>query len=356
MTQSDQPNFPPDYKQYVPPLWQRRWIQNAVPLATSIIIHLVVFVTAVLLVPPLVHSFRETSREQVIVPDTMLAPNGNIGGVPNSGLARDPTRQASQENDPAADTHGWANRRSESLAAALGGSQNSADELSSGINLASGHSKDNSALNPSGDAGGQAATFGPRGGGMGIGPKSKIFGEGSNVKSVIYVCDGSGSMVGGKDQTLRVELKNAVAHLAPIQAFNILIFQVNKVTGAQYYSPSGDKLIMATPSNQNNIFRFLDRQLTFSRETNPMPALEAAFREKPQLIYLLTDGDFNDPSADQVLAKINQLNRDKKVHINTVLLLGTQKEKDDYKDFEIIMNKIASDNGGVYKKYYSDSL
>jgi hypothetical protein len=354
MTQTNSLESAPPIETYHPSWLQRPWVHAGLPWATSIIIHLCIFTTAILLVPPLIHNvIRQTSREQVVVPDTMLAPNGNIGGIPNAGLNNDPTREAAQENDPSADSHGWADRRSENLAQALGGNS-IADDLSSGLNKQSGHS--NSALNSAGDAGGQSANFGPHGGGGGIGPKSRIFGEGSNVRSVIYVCDGSGSLIGGKDQTLRVELKNAVAHLAPVQAFNVLIFQENKDNGSQFQSPAGDGLIMASPNNQTKVFAFLDQRLNFHGTTDPVPALEAAFRNKPQLIYLLTDGDFDHPTGDEVLAKINALNRDKKVHINTILLLGTKAEKDQYKDFEIIMTKIAAQNGGIYKKYYSDDF
>ncbi|MDP9173083.1 MAG: hypothetical protein M3O30_04350 [Planctomycetota bacterium] len=340
-----------------PPFWQRRWVHDALPLATSIVFHLTIFVTAVLLVPPLVHSvIHDTSKEEVIVPDTTLAPNNHIGGVPNAGLSNDPLRSAAQEHDPTADNHGWADRQSESLSQALGGGTGMNDDLSSGTQKASGRTHDNAALNPFTEGENRTANFGPRGGGAGMGPRSKIFGEGSNVRSVVYVCDGSGSLIGGKDQTLRVELKNAVAHLSPIQAFDILIFQDNKDTGGQYQSPSGNGLTMASPANQSKVFDFLDRRMIFHGTTNPVPALEQAFHEKPQLIYLLTDGEFDDPSGDKVLAKINELNRDKKVHVNTVLLLGSKREQDQYKDFEGIMDKIASQNGGVYKKYYSDNL
>ena len=93
---------------------------------------------------------------------------------------------------------------------------------------------------------------------------------------------------------------------------------------------------------------------------NPIPALEEAFREQPQLIFLLSHGDFNNRynttnNAD-VLNKIDELNSERKTHVNTILLLGERRREVERKDLEAIMKKIADSNGGVYKKFYSDDL
>jgi hypothetical protein len=327
---------------------------TAVAWATSVAFHVILFATAILVVPPLVKSLHDPAKEQVIIPDAQLASDEDIGGVPNPGLGKDPSRQASQENDPTAtDTHGWADRHSDNLAAALSGSAiPTNDQMDAGTSSAQG--KDNSVINLFGGSDGQTANFGPRGGGQGAGPRSKIFGHGSNVRSIIYVCDGSGSLVGGKDDVLRMELKRDIANLSPIQSFNVIIFQENH-DGTEYQALS-DHLMMASPSNQSRVFSYLEHELTFHGDTNPVPALKEAFHENPQLIFLLTDGEFDNPSGDEVLSRIEDGNSEKKIHINTVLLLGSKKERDLYKTFETIMNKIAVSNGGVYKKFYADDF
>ncbi len=75
-----------------------------------------------------------------------------------------------------------------------------------------------------------------------------------------------------------------------------------------------------------------------------------AFRENPETIYLITDAGFDDSKA--VVAKINELNKNKTVKVNTVLLLSNA--RDPNKDFEVLMSKIAVDNGGVFLKVYAD--
>jgi hypothetical protein len=327
--------------------WQRRRVQSVLPWVTSLGVHLTVLVVALVLLPPLVmRAAREASKEQVIVPDTSLAEDGHAGGIPNPGLGGDPTRQAAQENDPTAnDSQSWAQQKSQSLSETLKNNpMQDPNQMGSTQSLSS-----LAALGGSADLAG----FGPRGGGGGIAPKSRIFGHGGNVSRVIYVCDGSGSLMGTKEDVLTAELKKAIANLSPIQGFNVLIFQENP---GSHFMGIDQNIIMATPNNKTRLFQFLGNSLSFHGDTNPIPALEEAFAEQPQLIYLLTDGDFDDPDGATVLAKINELNADKKVHINTVLLLGSYAEKDTYKDFEKIMNSIASQNGGVYKKFYCDDF
>jgi hypothetical protein len=327
--------------------WQNPRVQSVLPWVTSLGFHAVVLVAALVFLPPLViHAAREVSKEQVIVPDTSLAEDGHAGGIPNPGLGGDPTRQAAQENDQTAnDSRSWALRKSEDLSETLKNNpMQDQNAMGMGTSLAS-----LSAI----ASGADLAAFGPRGGGGGISPKSRIFGHGGNVSRVIYICDGSGSLVGIKEYVLKAELKKAVASLSPVQGFNVLIFQEN---ADSHFQATGQNIIMATPNNKTHLFDFLDNSLSFHGTTNPIPALEEAFAEQPQLIYLLTDGDFDDPDGATVMARINELNADKKVHINTVLLLGSYAEKDTYKDFEQTMTQIATENGGVYRKFYCDDF
>jgi hypothetical protein len=328
------------------PFWQRKRVQTLLPWATSLGLHGTVLLFAVLLLPTIVRVASDTSREQIIVPDATLAADGRAGGIPNPGLGNDPTRQAAQENDPtASDSHGWAQRQSDSLSQTLKSSELdwSSDPSHRTGQLAS----------LTGPASGDSAAFGPRGGGGGVYPKSRIFGHGGNAYRIIYICDGSGSLIGNKEYVLQAELKSAVTHLSPRQAFNVLFFQEN--TGS-HFIPLATELITANPNNADHLIDFLDNKFTFHGSTNPIPALQEAFSEQPQLVYLLTDGEFDSPSGPEVLAEINRLNADKKVHVNTILLLGTRAEEESNKDFQALMSRIAKENGGVSEEYYSDDF
>jgi hypothetical protein len=333
---------------------------TAMAWATSVAFHAVLFAGAIILLPPIVHGLRQTAREQIIIPDTTLANDNDIGGIPNPGMGKDPTRDAAQEEDPSVnDSTSWANRRSDQLAQALNGSAiPTADIVAQGDPNRPSSANEGGLFVPLGGEGGQLSNFGPRGGGGGTGPKSKMFGHGSNVRSIVYVCDASGSMIGQGDDPLKRELKRAVDNLSPVQQFNVLIFH-ETLNGSPFQRIS-DNLLMANASNKARAFDFVDN-LQFSSINNPIPALQEAFREQPQLIFLLSHGDFsnhyNTTTNEEVLAKINAYNREKTVHINTILLLGEKsKQIRERKDFEAIMKRIAADNGGLYTKYYSDDF
>ena len=333
---------------------------NTLAWITSVTFHTVLFVTAIIVLPPLVRGLHQTSQEEVIIPDTTLSDDSQIGGVPNPGLGKDPTRDASQDTDAnETDSHAWATHHSDDLSKALSGSALAAgDSVAQTDQKQNGAGGDNAVFSLFSGGGGPMASFGPRGGGQGVGPKSKIFGHGSNVRSIIYVCDASGSMVGQGDDALKSELKRDIANLSPIQQFNILIFH-EMSDGSQYQALSPDKLLMGTPSSKAQAFEFIDN-LPFSSVNNPIPALEEAFREQPQLIFLLSHGDFNNryntTNNKEVADKVDELNADKRTHVNTILLLGEKRHEVERKDLETIMKKLAERNGGVYKKFYSDDL
>ena len=78
-------------------------------------------------------------------------------------------------------------------------------------------------------------------------------------------------------------------------------------------------------------------------ETNPIPALELAFKQQPDLIYLLTDGDF--PDNEAVLSRIHTLNKSGHVKINTIAFVN---DRDTDKAFIDLLKQIAKESGGVY--------
>jgi len=74
---------------------------------------------------------------------------------------------------------------------------------------------------------------------------------------------------------------------------------------------------------------------------SPIPGLRAAFAAEPQLIYLLTDGDF--PNNTAVLEEIRKLNAARRVKINTIAFM------DHGEEYERTLKQIADENGGVFR-------
>lgn len=330
--------------------WQLPWVQNVLPFATSVVVHLGILIIGVVFFYGFQYINKPANhQEEVIVPDASMIDNGPPGGIPNQGLGNDPQRQAFQDKDPSAGTpQGWAEKKGTAIdIKASGGGDGDSNDSTIGVSSIGGgfgrgkggHGSGNGDFSGSGDGDGSGplAMFGTPGGG-GIGPHGPVFGHGGNAKKIAFVCDASGSML-NKFSTLRRELSNTVQGLRPIQSFNIIFFQEQSKSAL---SDSG--LVMATPENKLKATNYLEDKVTPRGETNPIPGLELAFQQKPELIYLLTDGDFPDNNA--VLKRITELNKDHKVKINTIAFVS---EADTDTDFMKLLDKIAKDNGGVYK-------
>jgi len=329
--------------------WQNKYVQDLLPFLTSVTLHITLITVAAISYAGY-RALHVVEQEQLIIPDSELV-DGPVGGVPNPGLGEDPNRKAAQDQvaDAPSESAGWSSKSRQSLTNTLmgGGSGDSAEEAliaagpgGIGKGKTSGsNSGDNNGAG-TGDGVGQLAIFGVPGGGNGIGPVSKVFGRTGNALRIAYVCDASGSMM-DKIDLLKIELRKAIDGLQPVQVFDVIFFQEKDVATA------ARSLVVANPDNKRKAYAFLE-QIAAHGSTDPIPALKLAFDQRPQLIYLLTDGDFPDNQA--VLQYIQGRNGDHKVKINTIAFVGRGEE------YEKIMKKIAQDSGGVFKYVSGDEL
>jgi hypothetical protein len=171
----------------------------------------------------------------------------------------------------------------------------------------------------------------------GVGPHGHVFGNGGNARRIVFVYDGSGSMI-GKAASLKNELMKTIAGLKPIQSFDIVFFQEQGCTPLD-----NTQLVMGDRANKQHAYKFLD-DVRFKGTTDPIPGLKLAFELHPQLIYLVGDGDFADNKA--VDETIGRLNADHKVKINTIGFLNNQAAP----KFVKLLEHIAADNSGTYKQ------
>src|SRR2546423_579417 len=334
-------------------LWQEPWVQNGMPIVTSLLIHAALILLGVLTFKAY-QQVRTVSQEQVIVPDAAIVA-GDVGGIPNPGLGGDPDRPAASDLVPEnTQSDGWNKLPSKSLqAAVLGGQGETASDTIIGIGAGQSMGKGKGAGVGSGEGEGASARFGVPGGGSGIGPKSPFMGVSGNAKTVAYVCDASGSMMGLRFDLLKIELKKAVEVLQPNQSFNILFFQRQ---GANVFSPG---LVVANPNNKQRAYQFLE-QVELASNSNPIPALKTVFGQKPQLVYLLTDGDFEGVSSDvtneMVLQELRKLNQQKQTRMNTIAFFSPDQPDSDRKPCEDVLRKIAEENGGKFKVVLTTDL
>ncbi|MBV8781660.1 MAG: hypothetical protein JO353_09700 [Phycisphaerae bacterium] len=334
------------------PFFRQPWVQKTLPLATSIILHLSVIIIGVTffrVVPRIVQAVKE----QIIVPDSTIVNDAPVGGVQNPGLGADPNRSAAQDKVDSADSTGLADKKSETLSQSLagGGADNSTDTvIGLGSHAALGSGNGVSTAIGSGAAsgdGGNLSPFGVPGGGSGQGPRSPFMGISGNAHTIAYVCDASGSML-AKMAQLKEQLRAAIAKLQPVQSFSVIFF-ADPATKPNALSP---KLIVANPDNKVKFEKYLE-DVRAAGSTDPIPGLELAFSMKPQLLYLLTDGDFEDNK--KVLDRINQLqaNMSPKVKINTIVFTDPTKAD---KGIVELMTKIAEDSGGQHRIVSPDDL
>ncbi|HOF17937.1 MAG TPA: VWA domain-containing protein [Phycisphaerae bacterium] len=178
------------------------------------------------------------------------------------------------------------------------------------------------------------------------GPRSAFMGLSGNAHYVVYVVDRSGSMSETFD-FVRDQIIKSIARLGKRQYFHVILF----ADGPPLENRPG-RLVPATETYMLEVADFV-RSVEAQGQTNPVPALNAAFKvlhEATQLsgklIYLLTDGRF--PDNDAVLKTIDANNRDRSVHINTYLYGPPDPQ------FEKILERIAEQNGGRYKRVSQD--
>ncbi len=157
--------------------------------------------------------------------------------------------------------------------------------------------------------GGDFADFGISGGGSGGGGGAEFFGAGParGVKSIVYVVDSSGSML-DTFQHVKAELRRSVGKLRRSQKFHVLFFN----SGEPYENPP-QKLVSAIESQKRAFFEFLET-VRPGGSTHPEAAMRRALALEPDLIYFLTDGEF-DPG---LLPKLDEWNKERRVLIFTI--------------------------------------
>ena len=327
-------------------LLEEPWVQEVLPFVTSIVVHLAILgVGVVFFLGARYVEKKIVHQEEVIIPSASMVDDGAPGGVPNQGLDNDPTRQAMQDKFKDGGTpDGWADKKGSrlNLQSAGGGGEGESNDSTIGLGPGGGFGKGKAGrgsgvgddLGAGEGEGGPLAMFGTPGGGA-MGLKGPVFGHSGNAKKIAFVCDASGSMV-SKFSSLRRELSGSIRQLKPVQSFSLIFFQQQNCV----YMDAN--LAMATPDAKLRADKFLET-VTPRAETNPIPALELAFKEQPDLIYLLTDGDF--PDNDAVLSKIRQLNKNGRVKINTIAFVN---DRDTDKAFIDVLKQIAKESGGVY--------
>jgi hypothetical protein len=128
-----------------------------------------------------------------------------------------------------------------------------------------------------------------------------------------------------------MELRNRIDELGEDKQFHVVFYS----SGPPVEMPTR-RLISATEANRRQAKEFIDGVIP-QGETDPSEALKRAFEVKPEVIYLLTDGEFD----RAIVGLIGSINKGKDVDVYTIAFLTAMGEE--------VLKEIAEQNGGKYK-------
>lgn len=178
----------------------------------------------------------------------------------------------------------------------------------------------------------------------GGGPVGTLWGvgEGQRARSIVYVMDRSGSM-GDAFVLLQRELLRAIGSLQDDQLFNVIWF--NEGPGEEL----SKRLMAATIPNKRKAFKAIKR-IVPSGQTEPVDAIRKGLGYRPDVLFLLSDGDFGKDNRD-IFRVIRKKNAKRAVIINTILFVY-----DVMGEGERVLREIAEENGGTFKHVTEQDL
>lgn len=311
----------------------RRWLRES-PLSAgviSVVIHLAAF--GILM--HVAWQERATPRREIIA-EAWLGPPG---GSPSTPPTRPPTAETPTEKPTAApglEALAPPTENEDELTRLVGTIAANADEvLAPPPNTSTGEA---GTLTLTGDEG-----LGPAFGGVAeAGPGSSFFGQHGNAYKVVYVIDTSGSL-GWIFEPVQQALIQSIDQLRPTQSFHVIF------AGSRPVELPARKLVPAIAYYTEPAKKFV-RELVPELQCDPIAAMRRAFDVEPELIYLLTDGDFGLAGAE-LLGQLRQWNADGRVRITTIgfgiklkqsQLAGTPVG-------EPILRQIAEEHGGNFR-------
>lgn len=174
---------------------------------------------------------------------------------------------------------------------------------------------------------------------QGLGKSTNFYGLSAQGNRFVFVIDSSTSMWGARWIEVRKELIKTIRKLDKDQYFFVICFDV---TSLSMFGAEAQQQDFASADEEN--FRKLEywlSQHTLGAGTKATTSLSEALRLKPDAIFLLTDGEFQ----DNVLQMLRTNNRNKakkrKITVNTIGFHSQMGAP--------VLSQIASENFGQFK-------
>ncbi len=187
-----------------------------------------------------------------------------------------------------------------------------------------------------GAGGGDFSKFGLKGGDDSA---PTFFGQrAQGARRVVYVVDKSGSMI-ETFQYVRDELIRSVGALRRSQKFHVIFF-----SDGPPLENKPRRLVSAIENQKQQLYDFLNNDVTIGGRTEPGSAMVRAFDVEPDLIYLLTDGEFD----RGLLKTLDRLNQDRRVRIFTIAYFNRDGAK--------LLEEIAREHRGEFTQITENNL
>jgi len=185
-----------------------------------------------------------------------------------------------------------------------------------------------SAATVKGDWGALAGGGALGGGGGG----TSFFGLQARGGKCVFVVDRSGSMRGPKLAMAKEEMRNAIEKLTSARKFYIIFFDHG------HKAMPATELVRATRHNKNLYFEWIDG-IRSGGGTDPRKAMKLALSLRPNTIWLLSDGVFNNPPA--AIELIRRENHNRRIQIHTIAFWDDSGKE--------VLKQIARENHGQYR-------
>lgn len=162
-------------------------------------------------------------------------------------------------------------------------------------------------------------------------------GQARGARRIVYVVDRSGSMMTTLHGVIS-ELKESIGRLRRTQKFHVVFFN----SGTPLENPP-KRLVSAIQAHKREAFRFFDGVVP-GGSTDPKVAMRRAFSVDPDLIYFLTDGEFD----ERLLQTLDGLNRGRRVRIFTIAYVS--------QEGAALLERIAREHNGEYRFVSEDAI
>lgn len=124
--------------------------------------------------------------------------------------------------------------------------------------------------------------------------KARFFGAEAPGQTFVFVIDNSSSMLdGGRLERAHREIRQSIAAMTWPQKFHVIAFdhQTLEMPGGPYFTAGSDKARRVGPWLAS---------LSHGDDTRPAAALRMAIGLKPDAVFFLTDGEFENPAPDTI--------------------------------------------------------